>query len=624
MPLFLIILLVIMILPIKFTVENILVLVNFILPSNIKRKYQNSSFYLNIIKDKKSLLTSKKLSDNFKLKLINKKLLKRLSTEDILNIISNLKKDESTFNILTNINIFKNTHTTSEKINFKNPMYYEKLYNFINENDKVNYLTHIKNDEFVIEKYNHLKRKLNEKNKYKIISSLESDSNKLLLINDVKSEEFIYKILSTFKDFTNIENYLICAPLDYQIFLIRHMSKDNINKFLEKNILVKPILVVTNDKDIFTKYFNELSNEDKIFILKNNIYSDIVLKYYKIIKNNISEKDSLEILVNIYKLSDEKTKKEIFNLLPSSLIKEIFISNKKVNLCDNKPAMYENIDKSISFGLELEASFDEGELIKKVRKINKTWSIKGDSSIENGVEIVSPILHYTQNDLANLKYICDFMENNDFKVTNECGGHIHIGFNYFSNAKELEMLYMIYTNTQDIFFDICNKKGSIHRPKLEYYAKPISNRLYLAISLHKFNEDEKLNDFVKEIKEIQDNRYFDINLKNAQSKLKNTIEFRFPNGEINYDEVLLNVTLIIKLCMAAKKYAYINEYDEKYLPVKLLQSDINKDARKNILLKMLFEKDKNLINLYNQRYESNNNEDVFTRKYVINFNGKKC
>ena len=608
MPLFLIILLVIMILPIKFTVENVLVLVNFILPSNIKRKYQNSSFYLNIIKDKKALLTSKKLSDNFKLKLINKKLLKRLSTEDILNIISNLKKDESMFNILTNINIFKNTHTTSEKIDFKNPMYYEKLYNFINENDKVNYLTHIKNDEFVIEKYNHLKRKLNEKNKYKIISSLECDSNKLLLINDVKSEEFIYKILSTFKDFTNIENYLICAPLDYQIFLIRHMSKDNINKFLGKNILVKPILVVTNDKDIFTKYFNELSNEDKIFILKNNIYSNIVLKYYKIIKNNISEKDSLEILVNIYKLSDEKTKKEIFNLLPSSLIKEIFISNKKVNLCDNKPVMYENIDKNISFGLELEASFDEGELIKKVRKINKTWSIKGDSSIENGVEIVSPILHYTQNDLANLKYICDFMENNDFKVTNECGGHIHIGFNYFSNAKELEMLYMIYTNTQDIFFDICNKKG----------------RLYLAISLHKFNEDEKLNDFVKEIKEIQDNRYFDINLKNAQSKLKNTIEFRFPNGEINYDEVLLNVTLIIKLCMAAKKYAYINEYDEKYLPVKLLQSDINKDARKNILLKMLFGKDKNLINLYNERYESNNNEDVFTRKYVINFNGKKC
>ena len=104
MPLFLIILLVIMILPIKFTVENVLVLVNFILPSNIKRKYQNSSFYLNIIKDKKALLTSKKLSDNFKLKLINKKLLKKLSTEDILNIISKLDSLDKIGNIETDFN----------------------------------------------------------------------------------------------------------------------------------------------------------------------------------------------------------------------------------------------------------------------------------------------------------------------------------------------------------------------------------------------------------------------------------------------------------------------------------------------------------------------------------------
>ena len=96
MPLFLIILLVIMILPIKFTVENVLVLVNFILPSNIKRKYQNSSFYLNIIKDKKTLLTSKKLSDNFKLKLINKKL-SEYSKKFKINYIDLNKLDKSYF-----------------------------------------------------------------------------------------------------------------------------------------------------------------------------------------------------------------------------------------------------------------------------------------------------------------------------------------------------------------------------------------------------------------------------------------------------------------------------------------------------------------------------------------------
>ena len=71
--------------------------------------------------------------------------------------------------------------------------------------------------------------------------------------------------------------------------------------------------------------------------------------------------------------------------------------------------------------------------------------------------------------------------------------------------------------------------------------------------------------------------------------------------------------------MAAKKYAYINKFDEAYTPINLLQSDLSKDTRKNILLKMLFENDENLIEIYNERYEANNKEDVFERKYIINF-----
>ena len=34
---------------------------------------------------------------------------------------------------------------------------------------------------------------------------------------------------------------------------------------------------------------------------------------------------------------------------------------------------------------------------------------------------------------------------------------------------------------------------------------------------------------------------------------------------------------------------------------------------------MLFENDENLIEIYNERYEANNKEDVFERKYIINF-----
>ena len=150
------------------------------------------------------------------------------------------------------------------------------------------------------------------------------------------------------------------------------------------------------------------------------------------------------------------------------------------------------------------------------------------------------------------------------------------------------------------------------------YALPISNKLILAITSGKFKCVKNLKSFVKIMQEIQSERYFDINISNALlCKRKNTIEFRFPNGEINYEEVLLNITLIIKLLLACKKYAYINEYDEKYTPIKLLQSDLSKDSRKNVLFKMLFEDDETLNNLYNERYESNKNVDVMKRKYII-------
>ena len=58
--------------------------------------------------------------------------------------------------------------------------------------------------------------------------------------------------------------------------------------------------------------------------------------------------------------------------------------------------------------------------------------------------------------------------------------------------------------------------------------------------------------------------------------------------EINYNEILLNITLIIKLVMVSKKYAYINEFDERYIPIKLLEDiSIDIETRKNILLKLL-------------------------------------
>lgn len=597
-----------------------------LLPKKIRNKYQNSKYYLNNAYEYGFLLKSNKISDKIKLKLLNKKLLSKFNGFSYIDIVNSFKSDDSKLTFLLKDKTLKNIiniKLDGHKISLSDENNYEVLYNFLDDNEKYKLLSHISNDKFVIEKYNLIKKNLNDYKKSKIICNLENDENKLLLIKDITSDNQIYDILSTFNSFEKVENYILKLNDAYQTGLVSCMSDDEINKFLAKNLLIEPILKVTNKEEIFSKYFTNLNINNQIDILKENKYFTIVCKYYKLIENSLSDEDKMRIIVKFLKSSDQNIKKAAFELLPNCLVKTIASSNENEKICEDIK-YFNNVDNKISFGVELESSHKDSTLIKTLDKFNYSWRLKGDSSITNGVEIVSPILHYTQKDLGNLKYVCDFMKNNGFVITSDCGGHIHVGFDYFKDIKEIEMLYMIYTNTQDVFFDICNRKGSKERPKLNSYAKPISNTLYLAISTHKFDDKRKLNDFVKEMKEIQNDRFFDINLKNAQSKLKNTIEFRFPNGEINYDEVLLNVTLIIKLCMAAKKYAYINEYDEKYLPVKLLQSDLNKDARKNILLKMLFEDDENLKSLYNERYESNNIEDVFTRKYVINFNGKKC
>lgn len=599
-------------------IKYLSVMASNLLPKNLKHKYQNSSFYLKKYREVYDIAISLKFSDKFKLGLINKKTLKKMTSLDLIDIVDNLKYDENKLKFLLKSEVLKNIFKMDSKITFNDKNFYESLYNSVNDDEKINLLTHINNDEFVIEKYDHLKKKLSDKNKCKIICSLENDDNKTKLINDVKIESLTYQILCTYKSFEKVENYLLSLKDLYQYYLVKLMSEEEIIRLLEKNLLIKQILRCTNNKERFNAYFSYLSLKDQIDVLKINPNSEMVLSTYLNIKDMLSEKEKLEILVNILKNGDENIKKEAFNYLPNSVIKDIILTNEEKH-SDENVKLYNGVSDKVTFGVELESSHKDSLLIKKLGTINSNWILKGDSSIKGGVEIVSPILHYDKKSLMNLKYVCDFMEANNFEVTNECGGHIHIGFDFFDNVKELEMLYMIYGNAQDIFFDICNRKGSIQRPKLLDYAKPITSKLYLAIITHKFDDNINLNAFVKEMKELQSGRFFDINILNAQSKLKNTIEFRFPNGEINYEEVLLNITLIIKLCIAAKKYASINCYDEKYSVIKLLQCETNKDTRKNILFKILFDNDEMLKNIYNERYEANNKEDVFERRFVIDF-----
>lgn len=89
-------------------------------------------------------------------------------------------------------------------------------------------------------------------------------------------------------------------------------------------------------------------------------------------------------------------------------------------------------------------------------------------------------------------------------------------------------------------------------------------------------------------------------------KILFTNEFRMPNGEIEFEELLYNIKLFAKLIQTAHELANINEPDSKRKMIKLLSFQMPEQYRLEILLNILFENEDEKVP-YHNRYYSNTN-----------------
>ena len=162
---------------------------------------------------------------------------------------------------------------------------------------------------------------------------------------------------------------------------------------------------------------------------------------------------------------------------------------------------------------------------------------------------------------------------------------------------------MLFCNNENIFYLISNHKNSLIRPKCFNVARPLSLDLNEAISSGRFKNTVDLFDFVRIMNGVQGDRFASINLQNAFTKNKNTIEFRAPNCEINYDELVLNIILYLKLVDASIRYSNIKKIKGEF---DFLVSNIPNDKEKcDVLLNLLFDKDTYLISKFQERFEEN-------------------
>ena len=164
------------------------------------------------------------------------------------------------------------------------------------------------------------------------------------------------------------------------------------------------IVSLENEKsrvDCLNNHHLALQPSDKAMIISSLEDDDEKLRYMKDSIMNFSEKDKLLIICS---LQDEK-KFQRFGIIPSD--------------ASHKNPL--NLPADMTFGVELEAEGEYAKYIEVVKNILDGWEVKGESTLENGVEITSPPLHDKERDINELSTVCMIMNKFGLYSNDDCG-----------------------------------------------------------------------------------------------------------------------------------------------------------------------------------------------------------
>lgn len=160
------------------------------------------------------------------------------------------------------------------------------------------------------------------------------------------------------------------------------------------------------------------------------------------------------------------------------------------------------------------------------------FSVEYDGSLgSNGAEIISPIMRDTPEDWEKLQRVCQIIREEGGRVSDRCGGHVHIGSFPLDNRTNLyQRVVNMWGAFQDVVYRMAAEgehRGSGDR---EYsYARPLSRRNL-----------ERRYSSVGSLRTAWA-RYYGLNMNNAGGSPNNTIEFRVFDGTVDERRVQNNV-----------------------------------------------------------------------------------
>lgn len=605
--------------------------------------YESNYYYVKI-------LVMSLQSDELKLQMIEK-----LRDYDKANLVASLQSDELKLDYMRNmkedvyqkVDIAKSMKSDESKMQALSFLledssgYYKKkiIITLQSDENKIKAMKqHLRIDDYVevIESFSSTENKI--ANLYllnfsydiqRVLESIkiENDEQRLSIAGAIKDDYVTVMFVKEIEDEEKrIQAIDLLSQEGYKKDVILTLEEKNRIKVLEKikNPTVQDEIIASiTDESVKIEHLQDISDENLKCRVLMSIESD-EQKLTQLQQLQLENEDNFAIVIASLK-SDETKLSQLDRIVDSKNITLIIMSlanREKIKgtfLDKNKAYSEIGLDKNMTIGMEIES---EGAMSSQIQRLKQVvqkrvkgeircWETKKDGSLEEGVEIVSPILTDNKEDVEDIYMVCSMLQKCGQNASERCGGHIHIGADYLQSKEAYVNLFEIWGNAEKIICKMSNEIGTIPRMGLRSYASPISSKLNRAIESETINleSEEDLEQFISEIQEVQQSRYSGLNLLNINNG-KNTIEFRIANGTINPDTWIENARLCGRIVQRAQKLAEIekqpeqSEEDRRLLDLKEnLKKEIPEQEKMEILLELLFSEEERRV--YRERYISN-------------------
>lgn len=547
-------------------------------------------------------------------KYISKRGIDITGCETIEDLITTLEKEDSYY--ITQVFIYLNDEEKMKYCYKINRIYFLDYMKTLDKKTQKEVITmHIDNlkKDYIIDFIESLESDL-EKYEYLELLSDKLKDNLLGIKNIILSMNDEQMKIISINAFLNDKSY-------YKIDTIQKLSDEAKELYidsLEDSDAAKVILSFNNKELIkkyslqkrFTKYRSKL-----VSATNDPTYIKEVFKSINVNKFRVN-------LITI--LEDTNLKRELTELLSDANLKSYLLSNEEEETILNNlitPVTTSElgkteVDNKITIGVELECCNKEIDNYTKTKTLLNHFDVKRDTTVRSGLEITSPIMHYDMENLTLLKSLCELLKENKFYTDTSCGGHIHIGSNYFTTKEDYLMLLYLYNNCEEILYYITDRENTKKRPSFDRYATKSKEAYIGAIDEGLFKKENFNKEITSIFNKINPDRYRGLNFKNIDSLTKQTIEFRMPNGEIDFTELLANIKLFSRLIEMSHKLNYLEKTD----PIKVkafLIGETKSDIEKlNLLLDILFttESEKQI---YIDRYTKNSKLDIEEKKKFL-------